>query len=164
MPRITLIVAMDQDRGIGIANQLPWRLPEDLARFKRLTSGHPMIMGRKTFESIGRVLPNRRHIVITRNPGWKHEGVDTAGSLEQALSMVEDSEQVFVIGGGQIFAEAMDVAQCIELTEIARRFECDTFFPEINRSVWQESARETQHSDSLDADYAFITLERYTTA
>jgi dihydrofolate reductase len=163
VPRIILIVAMDLDRGIGANNQMPWHLPEDLARFKRLTSGHPIIMGRKTFDSIGRVLPNRRNIVITRNRDWSHEGVETAASLEDAIALCGEGD-IYVIGGGQIFAEAMDIAHCIELTEIDARFGCDTFFPEINTSVWQESARETLRSEKSGLGYAFVTLERYTTA
>lgn len=163
MPRITLIVATDLDRGIGKDNQMPWHLPEDLARFKQLTSGHPIVMGRKTFDSIGRVLPNRRNIVITRNRDWSHPGVETATSLDEAIALCGEDD-IYVIGGGQIFAEAMELAHGIELTEIDGRFGCDTFFPEINTSVWQESARVAQHSEKGGLDYAFITLERYTTA
>ena len=159
MARITLVVAMDAERGIGIDNQLPWHLPEDLAHFKRLTSGHPIIMGRKTFESIGRALPNRRNIVITRNRGWRHDGVDTAASLEDAIAMCGDAE-VFVIGGGQVFTEALRRADRIELTEIARRFNCDTFFPALEAGAWREQARLTHHSDGIGADYAFVTYQR----
>src|SRR3954447_15722788 len=100
--RLTLIVATDRLRGIGINNTLPWRLPEDLAHFKRTTSGHPIIMGRKTFDSIGRPLPNRRSIVITRNPEWRHEGVEAVNSLDAAIALV-GSGDAFVIGGAQIF-------------------------------------------------------------
>ncbi|MFP5393309.1 MAG: dihydrofolate reductase [Gammaproteobacteria bacterium] len=164
MAIITLVVAMDTRRGIGIHNQLPWRLPEDLAHFKRITSGHPIVMGRKTFDSIGRALPNRRNIVVTRNAGWQHDGVETAASLEAAIALCEGAPKVFVIGGGQIFAEAMKIATTIELTEIDGDFGCDTFFPEINPSEWQESARDAQHSEGSKLDYAFVTLERYTTA
>ena len=163
MPRITLIVATDLDRGIGANNTMPWHLPEDLARFKKLTSGHPVVMGRKTFDSIGRVLPNRRNIVITRNREWSHEGVETPASLDQAIALCGEDD-IYVIGGGQIFAEAMDIAHCIGLTEIDGRFGCDTLFPEINKSVWQESARESHQSEKSGLNYAFVTLERYTTA
>ena len=159
MARITLVVAMDAERGIGIGNRLPWHLPEDLAHFKRITSGHPIVMGRKTFDSIGRALPNRRNIVITRNAGWRHEGVERAASLAEALALCGDVE-VFVIGGGQIFAEALPLAERLELTEIARRFDCDTFFPALAAGAWREQAREVHHAPALDAGYAFVTLQR----
>ncbi len=159
MNGLTLIVAMDAQRGIGIEQRLPWHLPEDLARFKRLTSGHPIIMGRKTFESIGRVLPNRRHLVITRNPLWSHPGVETAHSLEQAVAMTA-GVPAFIIGGGEIFREAMALADRMEVTEIAHSFACDAFFPPIAPTDWVETARERYHSDSIGVDYAFVTLER----
>ena len=159
MARITLVVAMDAERGIGIGNRLPWHLPEDLAHFKRLTSGHPIVMGRKTFDSIGRALPNRRNIVITRNAGWQHDGVERAASLAEALALCGEAE-VFVIGGGQIFAEALPLAGRLELTEIAKRFDCDTFFPPLDAGAWHEQAREVHHAQDLGADYAFVTLER----
>jgi dihydrofolate reductase len=140
---LTLIVATERHNGIGINNALPWRLPEDLAFFKRTTTGHPILMGRKTFESIGRPLPNRRNIVITRNPNWQHEGVDTASSLQQAADLAGDGE-VFVIGGAQIYA---DVA-------------CDAFFPAIDPAVWIEVSREPHHAASPGFDYAFVIYHR----
>lgn len=165
MSQITLIVAVDAARGIGLANQMPWHLPEDLAHFKRLTSGHPIVMGRKTFDSIGRALPGRRNIVITRNAAWQHDGVERAGSLAEALAMCDDAGSaapVFVIGGGQIFAEAlaMDLASTIELTEIGRDFGCDTFFPALVAHDWSETARARHHCDAGGYDYSFITLQR----
>ena len=126
--RLTLIVATDRQRGIGINNTLPWRLPEDLAYFKRTTSGHPIIMGRKTFDSIGRPLPNRRNIVVTRNANGAHEGVETAPSLNAAASTAGDAE-AFVIGGAQIYTEALPHADRLIVTEIGKTFDCDTFFP-----------------------------------
>ena len=102
---LTIIVATDAQRGIGIHNTLPWRLPEDMAHFKRITSGHPVIMGRKTFDSIGRALPNRRNIVITRNPEWRHDGVESVDSLSAAIALAAASDgPAFIIGGGQIGA------------------------------------------------------------
>src|SRR3954465_10521154 len=103
---LTIVVAIDSPRGIGVNNPLPWRLPEDLAHFKRTTSGHPIIMGRKTFDSIGRPLPNRRNIVITRNKDWEHAGVEAVTSLDAACTLVGESE-AFVIGGAQIYNEVM---------------------------------------------------------
>src|SRR5579863_9831555 len=106
MTQFTIIVAVDAQRGIGIDNTLPWRLPEDMSYFKKTTTGHPIVMGRKTFDSIGRALPNRRNIVITRNTNWQHEGVESAPSLDAAAVLIGDSE-AFIIGGGQIYAEAL---------------------------------------------------------
>ena len=165
MSQITLIVAVDAARGIGLANKMPWHLPEDLAHFKRLTNGHPIIMGRKTFDSIGRALPGRRNIVITRNAAWQHDGVERAGSLAEALALCGDV-QVFVIGGGQIFAEALDqdLARTIELTEIGKDFGCDTFFPALDAAKWSESARAAHHSSANGYDYTFITLQRKATS
>ena len=159
MPHLTLVVAIDEKHGIGINNKLPWHLPEDLAHFKRTTMGHPIIMGRKTFDSIGRPLPNRRNIVITRNPDWKREGVDAVSSLEAALALVGDTPSC-LIGGGQIFAEALPIANRMVLTEIGKTFECDAFFPEFDRNQWKEVARETHRSESNGFDYAYITYER----
>jgi dihydrofolate reductase len=157
--RLTIVVAIDRQRGIGINNALPWHLPEDLAHFKRTTSGHPIIMGRKTFESIGRPLPNRRNIVITRNRDWHHEGAETVGSLEEALKLLDGAEG-YIIGGAQIFTEAMPVTDRLIVTEIDHTFPCDTFFPEIDKSVWQEMARESHHSEQQGYRYDFVTYER----
>lgn len=159
MTHLTLIVAMDAQRGIGVDNKLPWHLPEDLAHFKRQTSGHPIIMGRKTFDSIGRPLPNRRNIVTSRNRAWRHDGVEVVGSLEAAVALVGDAP-AFIIGGAQIFAESMDLAQRIVVTEIDHTFKCDTFFPPLDSAVWAETAREAYHSDANGYDYAFVTYER----
>ncbi|MFT5644270.1 MAG: dihydrofolate reductase [Janthinobacterium sp.] len=161
MTQLTIIVATDAARGIGIKNTLPWRLPEDMAHFKRLTTGHPIIMGRKTFDSIGKALPNRRNIVITRNLDWRCDGVETAASLEQAIALV-GQDAAFIIGGAQIYAEAIHCADQIIITEIAATFDCDAFFPEPDPATWQQSARAAYHSDLNNFDYAFITLRRKT--
>jgi dihydrofolate reductase len=159
MSRLTLVVAIDAQRGIGIDNKLPWHLPEDLAHFKRVTLGQPIIMGRKTFDSIGRPLPGRRNIVVTRNAEWRHEGVDAATSLEQAIELVGDAP-ASIIGGAQIFTESIGIADRMIVTEIGHTFACDTFFPPIDPAVWTETARETHHSDSNGYDYAFVTYIR----
>ena len=159
MTQLTLVVAIDAQRGIGIDNKLPWHLPEDLAHFKRVTLGQPIIMGRKTFDSIGRALPGRRNIVVTRNAGWRHEGVDAAASLDAALALVGDAP-ASVIGGAQIFSASMDIADRMIVTEIGHSFDCDTFFPPIDPAVWRETARETHHSQANGYDYAFVTYER----
>ncbi len=156
---LTLIVATERHNGIGINNTLPWRLPEDLAFFKRTTTGHPILMGRKTFESIGRPLPNRRNIVITRNPAWQHEGVDTAGSLQQAADLAGDGE-VFVIGGAQIYADALPLAARLIVTEIDADFACDAFFPAIDSAVWKEVSREPHQSAEQGFAYAFVIYHR----
>lgn len=154
---ITLIVAMDAARGIGIDNRLPWHLPQDLAHFKRTTSGHTIIMGRKTFDSIGRPLPNRRNIVVTRNPDWHASGVESVTSLADALQLTA-SEDAFVIGGAQIYIQALPLAQRLIITEIAKQFACDAFFPPLITSEWQETAREPQHGPEFD--YAFVEYQR----
>jgi dihydrofolate reductase len=158
MTQLTLIVAMDAQRGIGIDNRLPWHLPEDLAHFKRLTSGHPIIMGRKTFDSIGRPLPNRRNIVITRNPDWRQDGVEAVLSLPAAIALAGDAT-AFIIGGAQIFAESMDLAERMVVTEIAHTFKCDTFYPPLPAG-WVESAREHHHSHAKGLDFAFVTYDK----
>lgn len=159
MAHLTIIVATDLQGGIGINNTLPWHLPEDLAHFKRITTGHPIIMGRKTFDSIGRPLPNRRNIVITRNAGWTHAAVETAHSLEAAVALVGDTP-AFVIGGAQIFADALPLTQTMIVTEIGKRFDCDTFFAPIDLQQWEEVAREAHHSAEQQFDYAFVTYRR----
>lgn len=156
---LTLIVATERHNGIGINNNLPWRLPEDLAFFKRTTTGHSILMGRKTFESIGRPLPNRRNIVITRNPDWHHEGVDSADSLQRAAELAGDGE-VFVIGGAQIYVEALPLASRLIVTEIAADFTCDAFFPEVNPAEWEEVSRESHHSAEQGLAYAFVIYRR----
>jgi len=158
-PRLTLVVAVDANNGIGLDNQLPWHLPEDLAHFKRVTLGKPIVMGRKTFDSIGRPLPKRRNIVITRNAGWSHDGVERAASLEEAIALLA-GEAASIIGGAQVFTEAMDVADAMIVTYIGHAFRCDTFFPPIDPGVWVETARETHRAQEQGFDYAFVTYER----
>ncbi|MCL6486723.1 dihydrofolate reductase [Janthinobacterium lividum] len=159
MSHLTIIVATDQQGGIGINNTLPWTLPEDLAHFKRLTTGHPILMGRKTFDSIGRPLPNRRNIVITRNAQWRHEGVETAASLEEAIALLDGAEG-YVIGGAEIYKQALPLTQRVIITEIGQTFDCDAFFPAIEHAVWQETARVSQVSEKSGLPYAFVTLQR----
>jgi dihydrofolate reductase len=159
MALLTIVVAIDAQRGIGTNNTLPWHLPEDLAHFKRTTTGHPIIMGRKTFDSIGRPLPNRRNIVVTRSPDWRHDGVEAVTSLDAAIALVRDVPAC-IIGGAQIFNEALPRVDRLVVTEIAKTFDCDTFFPVIDSAQWTEVARETHHSDAGGFDYAFVTYQR----
>ncbi len=157
--KLTMVVAIDAQRGIGVDNKLPWHIPEDLAHFKRLTSGHPIIMGRKTFDSIGRPLPKRRNIVITRNPDWRHEGVEAVGSLQAALALVGE-ETAFIIGGAQVFNESMNLAGRMVVTEIDHTYPCDTFFPPLDAGAWAETAREAYHSDASGVNFAIVTYEK----
>ncbi len=156
---LSLIVATDRRNGIGINNTLPWRLPEDLAFFKRTTSGHAIIMGRKTFDSIGRPLPNRRNIVVTRNPDWTHEGVQRAGSLDEAVRLAGEGE-VFVIGGAQIYVDAIRAADRLIVTEIDADYACDAFFPAIDPALWREVSREPHQSADNGWNYSFVIYQR----
>lgn len=155
-PRVSLIAAVAANGVIGDNNALPWRLPEDLRRFKALTLGHPVIMGRKTFESIGRPLPGRRNIVISRNREYAAAGCEVAASLEAALEACRNgSDEVFIIGGAQIYAEALPLAQRLYLTEISRDFEGDARFPAFDRNRWRETSRERQRTpEGLAFDFA----------
>ncbi|MES2256946.1 MAG: dihydrofolate reductase [Pseudomonadota bacterium] len=159
MTLLTIIVAADRKRGIGIDNTLPWKLPEDMAHFKRLTTGHPIIMGRKTFDSIGRPLPNRRNIVITRNLDWRHDGVEAVHSLDAARQLVAGEAEAFIIGGAQVYAEALAVADQVVLTEIGDTFDCDAFFPPLPGDAWEQMERQ-DYVSKTDLPYAFVTLRR----
>ena len=143
---------------IGAHNKLPWHLSSDLKRFKAQTMGHHIIMGRKTFESIGRLLPGRTSVVISRNPGFRFDGILVANSLSKALALAANDSEVFVIGGEQIFREALGIADRILLTEIHREFKGDTFFPAIEPSTWKQVSREAAHDPELSA--TFTVLER----
>ncbi|MDT6960180.1 dihydrofolate reductase [Cupriavidus sp. SZY C1] len=160
MTLLTLIVARARNGVIGRDNTLPWRLPEDLQHFKRTTLGAPIIMGRKTWDSIGRPLPGRRNIVVSRNRDLKLEGAEVAASLEDAQRLCVGVEQVFLIGGAQLYAEALPSADRLIVTEIDADIEGDAFFPAVDRSRWNEVARETHHSAANGFDYAFVTYER----
>ena len=158
---ITIIVATDRARGIGIENRLPWRLPEDLAHFKRTTTGHPIIMGRRTFDSIGRALPGRRNIVVTRNANWQADGAERASSLDQALALCIEDADAFVIGGAQLFIDAVSRADCAIVTEIACDIDGDTFFPPLDAHDWIETSREQHVASGPDAlPFAFVHYAR----
>ena len=161
MSRLTLIAAVSRNGVIGKDNALPWHLPEDLKHFKQLTTGHAVIMGRKTWESLParfRPLPNRSNIVISRNAAFDAPGAQLAGTLEAALAAA-GSQQAFVIGGAQLYGLAMPVAQRLEITEIGADFAGDAWFPPIDPALWVEAARLPGRSaDGLD--YAFVTFLR----
>ncbi|MBI3155086.1 MAG: dihydrofolate reductase [Burkholderiales bacterium] len=159
-PRLSLIAALAANGIIGAGNALPWRLPEDLKRFKALTLGHPVIMGRKTFESIGRPLPGRRNLIVTRSAGYAAPGCETAGSLEAALAACRGTtDEVFVIGGAQLYAQALPLAQRLYLTEIAAEFPGDAHFPAFDKAAWRESARE-RHRAEAGWEFDFAVYER----
>lgn len=159
---LTLIVAASENDVIGKNNQLIWHLTDDLKRFKELTSGHHIIMGRKTFESFGKPLPNRTHIVITRQKNYQvPNGVLVVSSLEQALDLAKNDAQPFVIGGGEIYKEAMPYADRIELTRVHEKFNGDTYFPKIDTSIWKETNRTLHQKDDNHAfSFTFITYQR----
>ena len=157
-PRIYLLAAVAANGIIGANGQLPWRLPEDLQHFKRLTMGHPVIMGRRTWESLKKPLPGRENIVVTRNKGYEAPGSAVANSLEAALALCADEPIVFVIGGSQLFAESLPIAAGLVMTEIYRDYEGDTWFPEYDRSRWKESQRE-QHVTADGTKFDFVLYE-----
>jgi dihydrofolate reductase len=158
--RVSLLVAMAKNRVIGADNKLPWHLSSDLKRFKALTMGHHIVMGRKTFESIGRALPGRTSVVISRNPLWRFAGVATVDSLQKALTLAGADDEVFVIGGEQIFREALPFADRILLTEIDRNFEGDVFFPPLATQEWRATASEELVDEPSNLRYSNRTLER----
>jgi len=159
--KLALIAVIARNGAIGRNNALLVHLSEDLKHFKRTTLGCPVIMGRKTFESIGRPLPGRRNIIITRNAQWRADGVEPAHSLDEALARVADVPKAFVIGGGELYAQALPRVDELVLTELHHDFDGDTFFPAWNRREFKETSRERHHADAAPAfDYDFVTYER----
>ena len=157
-PKIYLVAAVAANGVIGRDGQLPWHLPEDLKHFKRLTLGHPVIMGRRTWESLGRALPGRDNIVVTRTAGYEAPGAAVASSLEAALALCAGESVVFVIGGQQLFAESLPIAAGLVLTEIYRDYEGDTWFPRYDRSRWRETQRE-RHTAGDGTKFDFVLYE-----
>lgn len=159
---ISFIVAMDKQRGIGFKNGMPWYLPNEFKFFKEKTTGHTIIMGRKTFESIGRVLPKRRHIVLTRSDRSFPEEVEVEEDITQVLERYKNlEEEVFIIGGGHIFKETMPWADRLYVTHIDEVFDADVFFPEISSDVWKETSIEKGLKDDKNPyDYYFIQFDR----
>jgi dihydrofolate reductase len=158
---LSLIAAMAKDRVIGKDNAMPWHLPADLRHFKAVTLGKPVVMGRRTFESIGRPLPGRRNVVVSRNAQWRVEGVEVAASLEAALELLADCDEVMIIGGGQLYTEALPRADRLYLTYIDAQLSGDTHFPDYMPLGWQELERARHPADEKNA-YAceFVTLSR----
>jgi dihydrofolate reductase len=160
-PSVALIAAVAQNGVIGVDNRLPWRLPADMRRFRMLTTGHSIIMGRKTWESIGRPLPERQNIVVTRQRDFRAPGADVAPSFRAALGMATMQEPVFVIGGEALYREALPLASRLYLTEIQQDFSGDARFPGYVRSAWRETLREAHRKDDPHGfDFAFTAYER----
>tara|TARA_R110002033_G_scaffold128341_1_gene169504 strand:- start:22 stop:519 length:498 start_codon:yes stop_codon:yes gene_type:complete len=162
---ITIIAAIAKNNALGKNNDLIWHLPADLKRFKKITTGHYIIMGRNTFESIGKPLPNRTTIIITRNKNYFKDGCLIAHSLEQALEIAKDEEQVFVIGGAQIYNYAMehDLVDALDITLVHHEFEADVYFPKIDSDIWEQVEIESFTADEKNKlDYSFVRYKKMT--
>lgn len=162
--KLALIAAVADNNAIGINNKMPWHLPDDLRYFKSVTMGKAIIMGRKTFDSLGRPLPGRINIVITRNPSWRHEGVRVVHTLDEALLLAETlscADEVMVIGGEQIYRQAIDRADRLYLTRVYQSFDGDAFFPSIIPEQWQEtSCCKVEPEEHQPLGYSFLVLDR----
>jgi dihydrofolate reductase len=156
---IKIIVAMSKNRVIGNNNELIWKLSSDLKRFKELTTGHSVVMGRKTYESIGRPLPNRRNIIITRNLEYKVDGCEIVSSLEEALLLTNND--CFIIGGGEIYNQSIELADRIYLTLVHKEFEGDTTFPELGKEWAKMSRKDFESDEKNEYNYSFIEYDRY---
>ncbi len=158
---LSLIAAMASNRTIGINNTLPWRIPEDLKRFKAMTMGHHIIMGRKTYDSIGKPLPGRTTVIVTRNPALKVEGCLVARSLQEAIAACRGDDEIFVVGGAELYAQALPFADTLYLTEIRQDVAGDAHFPAFDRATWTETSREQcSQREPQQLDYDFVTYTR----
>ena len=158
---ITLIAAIANNNALGKDNDLIWHLPADLKRFKSTTTGHHIIMGRNTYESIGKPLPNRTSVIITRNPDYTAEGCIIVNSLEEAIKVTENDDSPFIIGGAQIYAQALKIANKLDITKVHHSFDADVFFPKIDMNIWQETSRKDFSADEKNKyDYSFLTYEK----
>ena len=155
---ITIIAAIGENNELGLDNKLIWNIKEDLKRFKKLTTGHSIIMGRKTFESISKALPGRLNIVLTKNKNFKFKDVSIASNIHEAIELTKDDEQPFIIGGSEIYSLFINMAQTIELTRVHNSFKADTFFPDINFGKWNKIYEEKFNLDNLP--YSFITYKK----
>lgn len=155
---ITLIAAVAENNALGRDNQLLWHLPDDFKRFKTVTSGHHIIMGRKTFESFPKALPNRTHVVITRQKNYQPEGCLVVDSLEKAIAICPKDEETFIIGGGEIYQQSIKIADKLDITKVRHSFEADTFFPEIDLEQWKLTSSEFHPKDEKHKfDFTFET-------
>lgn len=153
---------MGEKNEIGFENQLLWHLPKDLKHFKEITSGHPVIMGRKTYESIGKPLPNRTNIVVSRKTDWFEEGILIVGSIKEAVKFAKKiDEEVFIIGGGKIYEQTMDIVDKLEVTLVKADLQADTFFPKIDPKIWKKTDEICHEKDEKNQhDFCFQTFER----
>jgi len=161
-PKLCIAVAVGENLAIGKNNQLLWHMPADLKFFKQTTLGHPVVMGRKTFDSVGKPLPNRRNIVVTRDPELEIEGVEIVNSLDEALEITKNEEKpVFIVGGAEIYRQALPKTDTLYLTTIHHTFDADTFFPEFDRDEWEVINKEPHQADEKNKyDYTFEVLRR----
>jgi dihydrofolate reductase len=163
MSTITIIAAIANNNALGKDNDLIWHLPADLKRFKKVTSGHHIVMGRNTFESIGKPLPNRTTVVITRNKEYVADGCIIVNSLEAAIEVSKNDTHVFIIGGAQIYKQAIEknLADQLDITEVHHSFEADVYFPEIDSTIWEETSRKHFKPDEKNAyDYSFVSYKK----
>ncbi|MXS71019.1 dihydrofolate reductase [Flavobacteriaceae bacterium W22] len=158
----TIVVAMGENNEIGSDNQLLWHLPKDLKHFKEITSGHPVIMGRKTYESIGKPLPNRTNIVISRKKDWFEEGILIIGSIKEAVKFAKKiDEDIFIIGGGTIYDQTMEIVDKLEVTLVEANLEADTYFPKIDSKIWKKTNEVCHEKDEKNQyDFCFQTFEK----
>ncbi len=160
-PHVSIIVAMARNRTIGVNNTLPWRCPEDLKHFKALTMGHHMIMGRKTFDSIGKPLPGRTTVVVTRDKDLKIDGCIVTHSLQEAIATCTSDDEVFIVGGADIYAQSLNLADTLYITEIQQDVEGDAHFPDHNKQSWRETSREVHSQETPQPlHYHFVTYQR----
>ena len=160
-PKISIIVAMAKNRTIGVNNTLPWRCPEDLKHFKALTMGHHMIMGRKTFDSIGKPLPGRTTVVVTRDRNLKIEGCLMAHSLPEAIKACANDDQIFIVGGADIYAQSLQLADTLYITEIQQDVAGDAHFPSFDKNLWHGTSREVRSQEAPQPlEYHFVTYRR----
>jgi len=158
---LTIIAAIANNNVLGKDNQLIWHLPADLKRFKQTTSGHAVIMGRKTFDSLGKALPNRTNIIVTRNKNYSATGCIMAHSLTEAITLAKADDNPFILGGAEIYKQAIAVADVLDLTFVHHTFEGDAFFPEIDTNIWKETLRQDCKADAKNKyDYSFVRFVR----
>lgn len=158
---LSIIVAIDENYSIGKNNQLPWHLPADLKYFKAVTTGHTIIMGRKTYESMGKALPNRRNIVVSRQTSLSLPDAELVHSLEEAISLCSPDEETFIIGGAEIFKQALPLISCMYITRIHHQFEADTYLEGIDWNEWQEVSRDDREADEKNPyTYSFLKYQK----
>ena len=160
---VTIIAAIANNNALGKDNDLIWHLPADLKRFKKVTSGHHILMGRNTFESIGKPLPNRTTVIITRNKNYKQEGCIVVDSIEKAIDVAKNDEQIFIIGGAQIYKQtiASNLVDQLDITQVHHSFDADVYFPEIDSDIWKEVAREEFKANEKNKyDFSFISYKK----